>query len=148
MARYAVDLHRTASLTLAVGHVAASATPRRIKLNYLAFGVEGAAADAASRWDVNRSTTDGTSTSVTPLPLDPADAAALSVASENHTVNGTVTSGEILLSVPVNQRAVFQWYAPPGGELVIPATDNAGVHIMTPTAPLLACTATVHFDEQ
>jgi len=149
MARYAAELNRTASLTLAVGTLTCDATtPRRGKLYELLFGSEASPADNSFLWQVQRCTTAGTSTGVTPTALDSADAVALSDVGENHTVTPTLTAGAILLSVPLNQRATFRWVAAPYGELVYPATANNGLAIETPTASLVAVTATMHFEEQ
>lgn len=149
MAAYAVELNRTASTTASVGSVVADATrPRRSKVYDLIFGSEGTPADNAFQWVVQRCTAAGTSTSVTPQPLDPADAATETDAGENHTIEPTYTAGAVLLSISINQRATFRWVASPGGELVYPATASNGVGIKTPTSSAVAVTATVHFLEQ
>ena len=149
MAAYAVELNRTASTTASVGSIVADATrPRRSKVYDLIFGSEGTPADNAFQWVVQRCTAAGTSTSVTPQPLDPADAATETDAGENHTIEPTYTAGAVLLSISINQRATFRWVASPGGELVYPATASNGVGIKTPTSSAVAVTATVHFLEQ
>ena len=149
MAKYAVEMNRTASTSLAVGAITADATrPRRSKVYDFMFGSEATPADNVFLWQIQRCTTAGTSTGVTPSPIDPADAATETDAGENHTTDGTLTSGLILLSIPLNQRASYRWVASPGGELVIPATASNGVHFRTPTATAVAVSATVHFDEQ
>ncbi len=149
MAKYAVEMNRTASATLPVGSVSADATrPRRGKLYDLVFGSEASPADNPFLWQVQRHTAAGTSTGVTPTALDPGDAATESDAGENHTVDVTATAGAILLSVALNQRATFRWVAAPGGELVYPATASNGLHVRTPTSSAVAVSATVHYDEQ
>ena len=151
MANYAVDMQRTASTTLSVGTWTADATrPRRLKFYQFIFGSEATPADAALLWTVQRCTAAGTSTAVTPQPLDLADAATESDAGENHTIEPTYTAGAILLNIAVNQRATFQWVAAPGGELVTPATAANGLGIQTDTistgTPVV--TAQVHAQEQ
>ena len=150
MANYIVELNRTASATLSVGNVIADATrPRRGKFYDLVFGSEATPADNVYLWQVQRCTTAGTSTGVTPTAVDPADAATESDAGENHTIDPTLTAGAILLSCPLNQRATFRWVAPPGGEFVYPATASNGLAVRTPTASgLLAVTCTVMYQEQ
>jgi hypothetical protein len=134
---------------LSVGSVVADATrPRRGKIFFFSCGCEGAPADNAFLWQVGRITAAGTSTSVTPKPLDPADAATESDAGENHTVEATYTAGENLLSFPVHQRATFKWEAPPYGELVYPATASNGFGVKTPTMAALTITAMLHYEEQ
>lgn len=149
MARYAAEMNRTGSTSASVGSWTADATrPRRIKIYDWAFGSEAAAADNPFLWQIARCTAAGTSTGVTPSPLDPADAATESDAGENHTGEPTYTAGAILLSIPLNQRASYRWVAAPGGELVGPATASNGFGIKTPTASAVAITTTVHAEEQ
>jgi hypothetical protein len=149
MAAYAVEMNRTASSTASLGTIGADATrPRRGKWYDIIFGSEASPADNAFRYIVQRCTALGTSTSVTPQPLDPADAATESDAGENHTIEPTYTAGAILLALGLNQRATFRWVAAPGGELVYPATASNGLGIQTPTASAVAITATVHYIEQ
>jgi hypothetical protein len=149
MAKYAVEMNRTASTTASLGTVGADATrPRRGKIYDIILGSEASPADNAFRYIVQRCTALGTSTAVTPQPLDPADAATESDAGENHTVEPTYTANAILLAIGLNQRATFRWVAAPGGELVYPATASNGLGIQTPSASTVAITATVHFEEQ
>ncbi len=149
MAGYAVDLHRTASTTLPVGTIGADATrPRRLKWYDVIMGSEAAAADNPFLWTVQRCTALGTSTAVTPQPLDPADAATEADAGENHTIDATQTANALLLSIALNQRATFRWVAAPGGELVTPATAANGAALNTPTSSAVAVSATIHVAEQ
>lgn len=151
MANYSADFQRTASTTASLGSLTAEATTlaRRALVYDLIFGSEATPADAAILWTVQRCTAAGTSTAVTPQKLNPADSVATAEAGENHTIEPTYTASEILLNVPLNQRATFRWVAAPGGELVIPATDENGVGIQTDTistgTPVI--TATMHFSE-
>ena len=149
MANYAVEMNRTASATLSVGNVIADATrPRRGKFYDLVFGSEASPADNPFLWQVQRCTTAGTATSVTPQALDPADAATESDAGENHTIDPTITAGAILLSVALNQRATFRWVAQPGCEVIYPATASNGLAVRTPTSSAVAITATVYYIER
>ena len=148
MAAYVVQLNRTASTTASLGTVGADATrPRRGRFYDLIFGSEASPADNAFLYIVQRCTALGTSTAVTPSPIDPADAATESDAGENHTVEPTYTANLVLLSVALNQRATFRWVASPGGELVYPATASNGLGIQTTTASAVAISATVHYNE-
>lgn len=142
-------MNRTASASLSVGSINADATrPRRSIIYYMVFGSEATPADGAFLVQLQRCTTAGTSTAVTPQKLDPSDAATETDAGENHTVDPTVTANEIVLSIAQNQRAtvVFQTLEKYG--LVIPATASNGIAVRTPTAALVAVSATVHFAEQ
>ncbi len=149
MGNYAVQMNRTASATLPVGSITADATrPRRMKLYDLVFGAEATPADGVFLLTAQRVTAAGTSTAVTPQALDPADAATENDAGENHTIDATATANAILLAIALNQRATFRWVAAPGGELVTPATASNGLALYTPTAALVAVSATVHFADQ
>lgn len=133
-----------ASLTAATG----ATTLRRVWINHFGVGTDGTPADNAMTVQVDRQTTVGTGTSATPAPLDTNDAAALITATVNHTAEPTVTSGTALVSQGWNQRAGFLWYAPPGGELIVPATNTTGIG-MRVKSPAYTGTATgfIHFFE-
>jgi len=150
MAAYSVEMNRTASASLSVGNIIADATrPRRGKFYDLTFGSEAGPGDFAFLWQIQRCTTAGTSSAVTPQALDPADAATESDAGENHTIDPTLTANAILMSEPLNQRATYRWQAVPGKELVYPATASNGLAVRTPTAgALVAITGRVHYEEQ
>jgi hypothetical protein len=79
-------------------------------------------------WDVSRMTVDGTGTAVTPVVLDPADAAALATGKANYTVEPTVTANSSLWNDGINQQLSYVWQAVPDrGELIFPATSNNGL---------------------
>jgi hypothetical protein len=148
MANYFVVLKRTASLTLSLGNVTApAASMRRLRLYDVMIGQEGTVADNPTDYLFQRCTTTGTRTSVTPQPLDPADAACVATAGQNHTVEPTYTAGQVAIDVPLNQRAVFRWIAAPGCEVIVPATANNGIGVQTPVSGLVLTTATIHFAE-
>lgn len=149
MAAYAVQMNRTASTSLSLGTIVADATrPRRGKVYDIILGSEAAAADNPFLYLVQRCTAPGTSSAVTPEPLDPADAATEADAGENNTIEATYTSNKVVLAIALNQRATFRWVAAPDGELVYPATASNGLGIQTPTSSAVAISATVHFREQ
>ena len=125
----------TTSTTVAVATLEAPGSGmRRAKLYDLIFGSGATPSDNNFVVQLQRSTTAATGTGVTPEPLDPADAAAVTVMNSAVTVDGTKTSGKIPLSFALNQRATFRWVAAPGSEIVIPATANNGLHLSPPTA--------------
>lgn len=147
-AKYAIDFQDTAATTTTVGNITCPASgQRRFRAYFIQFGCEGDAADNEFRWLIQRCTDAGTRTAVTPQALDPADIAAITTAGENHSVEPTYTAGAILLNTPLNQRATYQWYAPPGGELVVPATASNGIGLTTPVASALVVTAQFHIEE-
>ena len=77
---------------------------------------------------VRRFTAVGTSTAVIPQANDPGAPAAQLTAGENFTVEPTYAATE-KFDLPVHHRNTFQWYAPPRGEIIIPATANNGVGV-------------------
>ena len=128
MAAYSIDgsqaVASPADTTMSLA--ADGTTPRRNKISEFTIGSEATPADNALVHTLQRLTAEGTFTAVTPQPLDPADAAALSDAGENHTVEPTYTANEILHKIAMNQRATYRWVAAPGKEFVLPATANNG----------------------
>lgn len=132
MAKYAINnslggtLQSVTSTYKSLLTAVSSATVRRIKLYDINFGTNGTPADNYMEWDVSRQTAAGTISSITPNPLDPADAVALTTAAANATTEGTVTANSSLYYLGENQRASWRWVASPGSELVGPATSAAG----------------------
>ncbi len=142
-------LRRTASTSASLGTVTADATrPRRLAWYLLVLGSEAAAADNPFLYVLQRCTAAGTSTAVTLQPLDPADPATEQDCGAVHTVEPTYTANQILLEVPLNQRATFRWEVDPERALVSPATAANGIGIQTPTASAVVITATVHVAER
>jgi hypothetical protein len=123
-------------------------TLRRAWIYDLMFGADGTPADNVIVWKADRQTSTGTRTSVTPPPLDAADAAALITCGANTTVEGIVTAATQLIEIAVNQRASYRWVAAPGGELVVPAVNVTGIGIRAKSPAYTGTvTATVHFIE-
>ena len=149
MADYVVLMQRTASTSLSVGNIVADATrPRRGKIYELDFGSEATPADNPFLWQVQRCTSAGTATSVTPVAVNPADAATEADGGSNHTIDPTLTASAMLLTVPLNQRATFRWVADPGKELIYPASASNGAAVRTPTSSAVAVTFSLYFAEQ
>lgn len=153
MPKYAAEMNRTVSSSFpTVGAINCdSANPRRSKVYQVVFGVNGTpAADNVWLLQIQRLTSAGTATAVTPVALDLADPAAFTDAWENHTVepNPVVGSAPVLLSVPMNQRVTFLWQAVPGSELIVPAIAGAGLAVRTPTPPVSTMvTTSIMFEE-
>lgn len=112
------------------------------------MGTNGTAADNALLWVVERTTAAGTTTSVTPAPLDFDDPAALASAGENATVAPTITAATELLEIAANQRATQRWVASPGGALRIPDAANNGLTCNVRHASYTGnCQVTFHHEE-
>jgi hypothetical protein len=101
---------------------------RRIKWYDMSFGTIGTPADQTYEFDVSRQTAAGSSTTVTPLSIDPADGACDAVGTVNFSAEGTTTAASSIFYLGTNQRASYRWVAAPGSELVGPgATFLAGL---------------------
>lgn len=139
-----------ASTALSLGNLTApAASMRRIKVHEIFVGSEAAPADQQLKWRVQRCTTTGTRTGVTPQNNDQADAAPLTTAGQAHSVDPTYTANAIYLNDPINQKASYRWVAVKDGELIIPAVANNGLGILTPviTSGTPAINGRMHFEE-
>jgi hypothetical protein len=122
-----------------------TATPKRIRLYDITFGTLGTPADQTYEWDVSRATTIGTGTVCVPVLIDPADAAAFTVGTANHTVDPTYTASSSVFYLGTNQRASYRWVAAPGSEFVAPATALNGFGLRTRSVSGGTATATGTF---
>jgi hypothetical protein len=132
------------SLTAATG----ATTLRRGFIYDILFGADGTPADNAMVYKADRQTDVGTGTAAAGAPLDSGDAAGLLTETVNNTIEPTVTAATQLVEVAVNQRASYRWVAAPGGELVVPATNTAGIGFRAKSpAYTSTCVATIHYIE-
>ena len=129
MARYSASgSQNLASSAITALTIAAQSTVHRNIIYDITIGNVGAPADLVTLHTIQRITAVGTAgASVTPTLLDIADRASQSAVGENHSSEPTYTSSTELLEVPLNHRATFRWVAAPGGEIITPATNNAGI---------------------
>jgi hypothetical protein len=93
----------------------------------LLIGSTATPADNALELIVKRFTVAGTTTSFTPVALDPGDPASLAASGFTATVEPTYTSNALLLRICVNQRATFRWVARDRSEILAPATAANGL---------------------
>lgn len=124
---------------------------KRGKLYDFSFGTLGTPADQSYEWDISKQTAASTGGStVTPVPLDPADAACFTVGTANPTGEGTITATSSGFYLGTNQRASYRWVASPGSELLWPATNLAGLAMRTRSVSGGTATATslFFFEEQ
>lgn len=147
MPGYSIDGNQNAAAAITIlGHTRGAS--KRTFTDYVAIGSAATPADQANNLQLNRTTAAGTSTGVTPTPMDSADGASVAAAGENHSAEPTKTSGEVLLSISPNSRSLAQWYAKAGRPLIVPDTANNGlalVFIVATGTQLFE--ATIHFDE-
>lgn len=150
MAKYAFGFNKnTTSVRAIAGLCAAAASPRRAKILWYELGSTDTPADTVVEHVVQRITTVGTATTQTPNSLDPADSIASTMqARDVYTVDPTFTSGAILARCATNLRTTFQWYAPQGGEIMLPATANNGVAIALASAGTGQFSGSLAFEEQ
>lgn len=147
MARYACPGNKgTASVRTIVGARADATVASRGKVYDYMVGSITTPADSAFDHELYRTSTAGTGAALTPAPLDPADSASVSDASDTFTADPTI--GVLLMRVPLNQRATYRWVAAPGGELVWPATASNGIAGGLQTATTTDFSATLHIDTQ
>jgi len=145
----AVPATATAFKTL-INLSAATAALRKGWIYDVAVGTDGTPADNAMVFQIDRQTTLGTGgQTATITPLDSTDPAAGLVGTINiATTEPTTTAGTALLVLGINQRATYRWVAAPGGELVVPGTNLAGLGLRV-KSPAYTGTATgaIHFWE-
>lgn len=94
------------------------------------------ATDCVIVWDIVAITSIGTGTAGVVTTLDQADAATSHVSTINNTADGTTTANSRRWDAGLNQRATYRWQVNPGsiGELVVPATNAAGLAIRAKSA--------------
>ena len=107
-------------------------TLRRGWLYEFEIGATGApnATDCPIQYDVSIQTATGTSTALTPNPVDTGggDAAALLTYFANSTAEGTITASSSLFNVGLNQRASQRWIARDrASSLISAAVNNKGL---------------------
>src|SRR3954447_2289831 len=129
---YAADGSDTNTASTSILGLTSAATVRPKIYDFL-VGSDATPADNAWKGVLQRYTTAGTSTAVTPQALDPGDPAALASAGKAHSGEPTYPSNAIMLHFAVNQRATFRWVAAPGGEIILPATAANGVGVQSIT---------------
>jgi len=101
----------------------------RARLYELIVASNATPADLSTDFVVQRTTAVGTEDAgFTPLPLDTDSSATCQsdFGCGAFSVEPTKTANSELLRFALNQRATFRWVAAPGGELIIPATQNNG----------------------
>ena len=130
MARYSASgSQNLSSSAITALTIASQSTAHRNIIYDITIAYVRAPADLVTLHTIQRITNPNAAncTAVTPSLLDLADRAAQSAGGENHTAEPPYTSNQELLEIPLNHRATFRWVAAPGGELITPATNNAGV---------------------
>ena len=130
---YSVRLTDTVANAVTMGGVQApGASMRRFGVNYINISfVTGS--DNVIRVQMQRTTTAGTSTSVTPSPDDPADAASNFIAGENFSAEPTYTAGLVLIDQNVYAKGFYREQLALKDYYIVPATAAAGLGFLTPS---------------
>jgi hypothetical protein len=102
-------------------------TANRNYINLITIGHLGTPGDNIIEHILQRTTTLGTSTAVTPSRRDLADRLAQAVVGSNHTAEPTYTASTMLLRIPLATRGSIILQLAPGAELITPATANAAI---------------------
>lgn len=147
-AKYAVTAQKSVTTGYTTAGLITGGTGSRTRIYDVLFGQGGTPADNVVTWLLQRFTAPGTSTSVVPIALNPADPASRATGGQNSTVEPTYTAAAELIELPINQRGSYRWVASPGGELVIPATaaNGIGAAVLSP-AYTGSALVTFHFEE-
>lgn len=130
MAKYALTVEAAAGpATETIGDLSNNGAGARVALYDLLFGSDGTPADTGFEWIVQRTSAHGTrGGAVVPARLDLADVVCAADAGQGtYTIDPTYTSAAEILDFALNLRATFRWVCAPGGEVIIPSTDNAGI---------------------
>jgi hypothetical protein len=125
--------------------VAAASSMRRARLLEIELGNASSPADNAFIFIIQRATTAGTGTTVTPNMTDAGDTLASTiVATQLITADPTLTAGTFAVNWAVNQRGSVRWVSAPGAELVIPATasNGYGIGVSAASTTTQACSCT------
>ncbi len=148
MPRFAIDGQDTNTAATTILGLTGSAAVRP-KIYDLMMGSDATPADNAAEYVLQRTTAAGTSTAVTPTPLDPLTSAAVATAGEAHSAEPTYTANIILLQWAQNQRATYRWVAAPGGELISAAAAAAGIalQVIGIAGSAVNMNVTIHFEE-
>src|SRR5262249_25270561 len=80
-------------------------------------------------WVVQRSSTAGTNTGVTPTDVDDTGATAVGVAGQTFTAEPTAVSNSSLLDIGLNLRSAYTVMLGPGYEWIIQPTASRGLTV-------------------
>jgi hypothetical protein len=117
----------TTTLKSAVGIRQPAAATNSIQIYTLVIGSAATTADANVEYVVQRYSTAGTSTAVTPADVEDTGATAATVAGQTFTAEPTVVTNSILWDNGLNQRATYTIVWAPGYEWRIGVTNTRQV---------------------
>lgn len=118
----------------------------RAMVNEIVVGSSTTPADVVMTINVTKLSALGTSTPVTPTPLDSGDVACVCVAGQTHSAEPTAAF--TMMTIAMNQRATFRWVAQDGREIIPAAGAATGVATtMTLAGSAAVLNATMMFRE-
>lgn len=127
MSLYSVAGSQTAAAKTALTVIsAATIRPRITEFKYSNIGL--VATDSGFEMQAKRCTTAGTTTGVTPSPMDSGDPAATFTAGSNASAEPTFTASTVVDDTSVNPRGIYVWRGyDPSAYIVLPATASNGM---------------------
>lgn len=145
-----VALNGGGSSVKGIGYLnAAASSPRRFEILCWKIGSAASPADNAALHLIQRATTAPTGSARTPQAKNPADTLASTVvANDTITVDGTITAGAVMDSIPLNQRQTLIEYAKDNRGIVAPATASNGFLFGFAAAQTATFGYDVDFDEK
>ncbi len=114
----------------------AGALARRGKMMFFSIGCSDAPADHTITFQIQRKTATGTGGAVTLAVIDSGDVIADigAAALQTMTITATITANTILMKRSFNTKYGYDFFPPPGGEIMYPATPANGIVVDTPIA--------------
>ena len=149
MLHYDAPLSKGADNVRSVGSVNANATtPLRGWVNYCMFGLAGIpGTEATVVWLISSVAALGTSSAQTVRPSNDVSGFPAASAASRDTYTVDPSFGNTHYRKVMNMRTSWEWYAPPGGELVWPATASNGFILNYSAASTNAAGCTFHIWE-
>lgn len=152
--RFAVPGNQSAvSSSFKTAVILIASTTTRPKIFHFVLSTLGAAADGVLEWIIQRFTTVGTTTAVTPRNLDATDpSTSAATAGFNATAEPSYTANSSLFDQGINQRATYTWNAWTEGAQLVCATsanNGIGIAVLSSVAPAYTgqANAHIHFEE-
>lgn len=112
------------------------------------FGPNVVPASGIFIYVAQRTTANGTSTAVTPEPLDVARGLVAEATCGSNATAEPTYAGAPMLSIPLFSQATQRWQAAPGGELIAARVAASGIGFTSRSPALTTATrCTVHHEE-
>lgn len=99
------------------------------KMHRVHLGSVGTPTDASLEWVIQRTSTLGTATTVTPTDEDDSGSTATIIGKSNYTVEPTYVASTVLFDQGINQRSAFTIMLSPGREWRLQVSNNRGIGI-------------------